>query len=113
MKFQWYTNDECKQISPVKRGHITPTIYILNSFEDTQPLNINETPVISKSVNLSCIPTCSKSQNLDKHQKEHTITKTENLYAEMIELKLFAVGSKPQRVNETAGENNHSDKGER
>ena len=76
-------------------------------------MNINETQVISKSVNLSCIPTCSKSQNLDKHQKEHTITKTENLYAEMIELKLFAVGSKPQRVNETAGENNHSDKGER
>ena len=31
----------------------------------------------------------------------------------MIELKLFVVGSKSQRVNESAGENNHSDKGKR
>ena len=33
----------------------------------------------------------TKSQNLHKHQKEQTITETENLRAEMIALKSFAV----------------------
>ena len=33
----------------------------------------------SKYVNLSCIPNSTKSQNLNKHQKEQTITETENL----------------------------------
>ena len=33
----------------------------------------------------------TKSQNLHKHQKEQTITETENLRAEMIALKSFVV----------------------
>ena len=39
---------------------LTPTIYISNSSEDTTALNVNETPIISKSVNLSCIPNSTK-----------------------------------------------------
>ena len=37
------------------------------------------------------MPNSTKSQNLNKHQKEQTITETENLRAEMIALKSFAV----------------------
>ena len=70
---------------------LTLTIYISNSSEDTAALNINETPIISKSANFSCIPHSTKSQNLKKHQKEQTITETENLCAEMIALKSFVV----------------------
>ena len=66
----------------------TPTIY---SYEDTTALNIKETSVISKSANLSCIPNSTKSQKLDIHQKEQTITETENLRAEMIALTSFFV----------------------
>ena len=68
-----------------------PTIYISNSSEDTPALNVNETLVISKSANLSCIPNSTKSQNLKKHQKEQTITEAENLSAEMVALKSFVV----------------------
>ena len=70
---------------------LTPTIYISNSSHNTPALNVNETPVISKSGNLSCIPYSTKSQNLSKHQKEQTITKTENMGAKMIVLKSFVV----------------------
>ena len=52
---------------------------------------MNETPIISKSANLSCIPKSNKSQNLNKHKKEQTIAETENLPTEMIALKSFAV----------------------
>ena len=54
-------------------------------------MNVNGTPVISKSANLSCISNSTKSQNLNKHQKEQTITGTENLLSEMIALKSFVV----------------------
>ena len=70
---------------------LTPTIYIPTSFEDTPALNVTETPVISKSANLSCIPNSTKLQNLDKHQAKQAITETGNLRAEMIALKLFVV----------------------
>ena len=70
---------------------LNSTIYISNASEDTPTLNVNETPIISKSVNLSCIPNSTKSQNLNKHQKEQTITETENLHAEMIALTSFVV----------------------
>ena len=53
---------------------------------------MNETPIISKSANLSCIPNCNKSQNLNKHQKEQTIAETENLLAEMIAFKIICCG---------------------
>ena len=87
------SSNETTALSANKTPHLqevtlTPTIYISNSSEDTPALNVNETPIISKSANLSCI---SKSQNLNKHQKEQTITETENLRAEMIALKSFAV----------------------
>ena len=87
------SSNETPALSANKTPHLqevtlTPTIYISNSSEDTPALNVNETPLISKSANLSCI---SKSQNLNKHQKEQTITETENLRAEMIALKSFAV----------------------
>ena len=82
---------------------LNPTIHISNSSEDTPTLNVNETPIISKSANLSCIPNCNKSQNLNKHQKEQTIAETENLRAEMIALKSFVVdqiymGKKDQMI---------------
>ena len=48
---------------------LTPTIYISNSSEDRPALNVNETRIISKSVNLSCIPHSTESQNLNKHIK--------------------------------------------
>ena len=70
---------------------LTPTIYIPNSSEDTPTLSVNETPIISKSANLSCIPNNTKSRNLNKHQKEQTITETEILRAELIALKSFVV----------------------
>ena len=70
---------------------LTPTIYIPNSSEETPTLNVNETPIISKSANLSCIPNSTKWQNLNKHQKDQTITETENLRAELIALKSFVV----------------------
>ena len=70
---------------------LTPTIYISNSSEDTPAVNVNGTPVISKSANLSCISNSTKSQNLNKHQKEQTIAETENLRSEMIALKSFVV----------------------
>ena len=54
-------------------------------------MNVNGTPVISKSANLSCISNSTKSQNLNKHQKEQTIAETENLRSEMIALKSFVV----------------------
>ena len=87
------SSNETPALSANKTAHLqevtlTPTIYISNSSEDTPALNVNATPIISKSANLSCI---SKSQNLNKHQKEQTITETENLRAEMIALKSFAV----------------------
>ena len=87
------SSNETPALSANKTPHLqevtlTPTIYISNSSEDTPALNVNETPIISKSANLSCI---SKSQNLNKHQKEQTITETENLRAEMIALKSFSV----------------------
>ena len=66
---------------------LAPTISISNSSENTAALNANETSVISKSANLSCILNSTKSQNLGKHQKEQTITETGNLRAEMIVLK--------------------------
>ena len=68
---------------------LTPAIYISNSSEDTRALNVNVTPIISKSANLLCIPNIK--ENLKKHEKEQTITKTENLHAEMIALRSFAV----------------------
>ena len=55
-------------------------------------MNVNKTPVILKSDNLSCIPNSTKLQNLDKSQKEQAITKTENLPGEVIALKSFVVG---------------------
>ena len=70
---------------------LTPTIYVPNSSEETPTLNVKETPIISKSANLSCIPHSTKSQNLNKHQKEQTNTKTENLRAELIALISFVV----------------------
>ena len=70
---------------------LIPTIYIPNSSEDTPTLNGNETPIISKSVNLSCILNSTKLQNLNNHQKEQTNTETENLRAELIALKSFVV----------------------
>ena len=83
------SSNETPALSANKTAHLqevtlTPTIYISNSSEDTPALNVNATPIISKSANLSCI---SKSQNLNKHQKEQTITETENLRAEMIALR--------------------------
>ena len=60
-------------------------------FEDKPVLNVNETPVISKSGNLSCIPNSTNSQILNKHLKEQTISETKNLRAEMIALKSFVV----------------------
>ena len=104
IKFQWYNSFGQKHSSPVTRDLIdlyhlpqlqgatlTPTIYISNSSEDTPALNVNGTSIISKSANLLCIPNRTKSQNLNKHQKEQTITETENLCAEMIFLKSFVV----------------------
>ena len=77
-------------ITPQLQGvTLTPTIYISNSSEYTPALNVNETPVISKSVTLLCIPNSTKSQNLNKHHIEQTITETENLRTEMIFLKSF------------------------
>ena len=72
-------------------GTLTPAIYISNSSEDTPALNVNETSVISKSANLLCIPNSTKSQNLNKHKEEQTITEPENLRAEMIALKSFVL----------------------
>ena len=46
---------------------------------------------MSKFANLLCIPNSTKSQNLGKHQKEQTITETENLHSEMVALKSFVV----------------------
>ena len=55
-------------ITPQLQGvTLNPTIYIPNSSEDTTALNVSETPIISKSTNLSCIPNSTKSQNLNKH----------------------------------------------
>ena len=68
-----------------------PNIYTSNSSEDTPVLNVNETPKILKSANLLCIPNSTKSQNLNKHQKEQTATETKHLRAEMIALKSFVV----------------------
>ena len=85
---------------------LAPNIYTSNSSEDTPVLNVNETPKILKSANLSCIPNSTKSQNLNKHQKEQTITETENLRAGMIALKSFVVDQtymvkKDQMINMT------------
>ena len=70
---------------------LTPTIFASNSSEDTPALNVDETPITSKSANLPSIPSSTESQNLGIHQKEQTITETENLRAEMIALKSFIV----------------------
>ena len=51
------------KISQLQRVTLTPTIYISNFSEDTPALNVSETPVISKSAYLSCIPNTTKSQN--------------------------------------------------
>ena len=86
------SNDILASKTPQLQGvTLTPTIYIPNSSEDTPTLNVNETPIISKSANLSCIPNSTKWQNLNKHQKDQTITETENLRAELIALKSFVV----------------------
>ena len=86
------SNDILASKTPQLQGvTLTPTIYIPNSSEDTPTLNVNETPIISKSANLSCIPNSTKLQNLNKHQKDQTITETENLRAELIALKSFVV----------------------
>ena len=53
------------------RVTLTPTIYTANTSEDTPTLNVNETPIISKSVDLFFIPNSTKSQNLNRHEKEH------------------------------------------
>ena len=65
-----YTSVGCKQNSPITRGHIKPTLYIPNSFEDTPTLNVSETPKSANLSNLSYIPNSTKSENLTKHQKE-------------------------------------------
>ena len=52
---------------------------------------LNRASKISKSANLSCISNSTKSQNLNKHQKEQTITETQNLHVEMAALKSFVV----------------------
>ena len=64
------------------RVTLTPTIYIPNSSDDTPTLNVNETPIISKSANLFCIRNSTKLQNLNKHEKEQRNTETENLRAD-------------------------------
>ena len=48
---------------------LTPIIHISIFSEDPPTLNVHETPVISKSAYLSCTPNSTKSQNLNKHQK--------------------------------------------
>ena len=70
---------------------LTTTIFISNFSEDTPVLNVNKTPVISKSANFSCTPNSTKSQNLNKYHKEQTVIEDENLRAEMIVLKSFVV----------------------
>ena len=70
---------------------LTTTTFISNFSEDTPALNVNKTPVISKSANFSCIPNSTKSQNLNKYHKEQTVIEAENLRAEMIVLKSFVV----------------------
>ena len=86
------SNDTLASKTPQLQGvTLTPTIYIPNSSEDTPTLNVNETPIISKSANLSCIPNSTKSQNLNRHENEQTNTETENLRAELIALKSFVV----------------------
>ena len=81
----------------LQRVTLTPTVFISNSSEDTSGFSVNETVVLSKSATLSCILNSTKSQNLNKHQIEQTITETENLRAEkkkkeMIALKSLVVG---------------------
>ena len=66
----------------LQRVTLTPTVFISSSSEDTSGFSVNETVVLSKSANLSCILNSTKSQNLNKHQIEQTITETENLRAE-------------------------------
>ena len=82
---------DAKKTPQLQGVTLTTTIYIPNSSEDTPTLNGNETPIISKSVNLSCILNSTKLQNLNNHQKEQTNTETENLRAELIALKSFVV----------------------
>ena len=86
------SNDILASKTPQLQGvTLTPTIYIPNSSEDTPTLIVNETPIISKSANLSCIPNSTKSPNLNRHENEQTNTETENLRAELITLKSFVV----------------------
>ena len=80
-----------KKNPQLQEATLTPNIYISNSSEDTSVLNVKERSIISKSANLSYILHGTKSQNLNKHKKEQTITETENLRAEMIALKSFVV----------------------
>ena len=86
----------------MQRISLTPTDSLLNSnytsaldanktLTHISPQHLNETPKILKSANLSCIPNSTKSQNLNKHQKEQTATETKHLRAEMIALKSFVV----------------------
>ena len=70
---------------------LNPTIHTSNSSEDTPALNVNKTPIISKSANLSCFLHSTISQNLNKHEREQTVSEAENLRAEMIALKSFVV----------------------
>ena len=86
------SNDILASKTPQLQGvTLTPTIYIPNFSQDTSTLNVNETPIISKSANLSCISNSTKSQNLNRHENEQTNTETENLRAELIALKSFVV----------------------
>ena len=86
------SNDILASKTPQLEGvTLTPTISIPNSSEDAPTLNVNETPIISKSANLSCIPNSTKSKNLNRHENEQTNTETENLRAELIALKSFVV----------------------
>ena len=76
---------------PVTRGHINPHHLSIKFFQGYTSAECTETPVISKSANLSHIPNSTKSLNLNNYQKEQTTTENENLPAEMIALKTFAV----------------------
>ena len=76
-----------KKTPPLQGVILTPIIYVSNSSDDTPALNVNETPIVSKSANLSSIPNSTKSQNLNKHKKEQRITGTKNLRAKIITLK--------------------------
>ena len=78
--------------SQLQRVTLAPTIYVSNFSEDTPALNVSETPVISKSAYLSCIPNTTKSQNLNKYKKEQTITETKNMRVRNNRFKIICCG---------------------